>query len=372
MIRARWVGLVVSVYCCLSAAWAQENVAPVEDIPDVIVPTLSTPLTSGKNAVWAASMPIMWKHLESEVTKGPVQFEKMPAIAELLSAAPDARKSLDPKNYYVSAGFGKDGIVDRIQTDMAAKFPYATLPTLLDVQPDDLVGYTYMYVNVAFTKAFMPQLRTLVFKGSDGEATPVSGFGILNLQREEPQGLREQVQILYCKSDRSGKVIDCVIELDRNLSKDRLILAFAPEGKTLQEMVDSVQKKINQKQRGKLVRNLTTDDSLVVPNIKFDVKREYSELCEIPIKNGHLSGYSLGQVSQNIDYSLNAGGAQLESSVSFIVYTGMGLSKPKPRDFRFDRPFILIQQRRDSKQPYFVLLVNDAQFLEPSPARELD
>src|SRR5262245_42725084 len=89
----------------------------------VIVPTLDTPIPDGKSAIWCASFQLAWNRLKDDVAKGPIQLANAQAIADRLNRADQSEDDLEQQAVYAAAGLAKDGIVERIQAQLARQFP---------------------------------------------------------------------------------------------------------------------------------------------------------------------------------------------------------------------------------------------------------
>ena len=88
----------------------------------VMVPTLDTPVPTGKSAIWCASFQMAWNKFKAEVAKSPVQI-KGELVAERLNHAEQSEDDLEPSSFYAAAGWVRDGFVEKIQADMTRLFP---------------------------------------------------------------------------------------------------------------------------------------------------------------------------------------------------------------------------------------------------------
>src|SRR5262249_6816697 len=93
-----------------------------------IVPTLDSPIPDGKSAAWCDSFQLAWNRLKDDVAKGPIQLANAQSIADRLNRADQSEKDVDRDAVYAAAGLAKDGIVERIQADMARQFPNVPKP----------------------------------------------------------------------------------------------------------------------------------------------------------------------------------------------------------------------------------------------------
>jgi hypothetical protein len=104
-------------------------------------------------------------------------------------------------------------------------------------------------------------------------------------------------------------------------------------------------------------RHLQNEESLTVPVLRLGLVRSFESLQGRDVRSGRAAGMPLLTLTQRIDLSLNETGARLTSEL-------FGLFGPSPRHLRFDRNFILLLQRKDARQPYFVAWVGNTEFMQ--------
>lgn len=106
----------------------------------VVVPTLDTPIPTNKSVIWCSSFQLAWNHLKLDVARGPIQLQNAEAIADRLNRAEQTEDDIDVQDYYAAAGFVKDGIIEKIQSEMRRNFP-DTRPPAPDVPANGAVAY---------------------------------------------------------------------------------------------------------------------------------------------------------------------------------------------------------------------------------------
>src|SRR6185312_14067507 len=82
--------------------------------------TLSNPLPAGVDALNCPAFALAWRGLTSRF--GPLRFEPQPALADALNEAVIDPETIDPAWCVARAGFGAEGILEAIRTELAAKF----------------------------------------------------------------------------------------------------------------------------------------------------------------------------------------------------------------------------------------------------------
>jgi hypothetical protein len=107
------------------------------------------------------------------------------------------------------------------------------------------------------------------------------------------------------------------------------------------------------------------DETLTVPLIAVFVQRDYHELIGLPVINAPAQ-LPLGVAKQSIKFQLDEAGARLESEsrAKFVSLDDEPDDDPnQPRQFVFDRPFLLALQQAGAEEPYFVLWVANSELL---------
>src|SRR5262249_8977848 len=136
--------------------------------------------------------------------------------------------------------------------------------------------------------------------------------------------------------------------------------------KTLGDTVNAVQDRIRNATPGLGGEYFLEKESFMVPDLAFNVVRQYRELIPKHLLNTPWGpDVFIGRAQQTIRYMLNESGARRESEV-FLGYATEGPEIPdKPRRFIFDRPFLLMMKERQAQQPYLVMWIDNAEFMEP-------
>lgn len=346
----------------------------------VVVPTLDTPIENGKNAIWCASMPLLWKYVENNLQKGPLTLEGNPPAAARLNAAPDPSKDIRSEDFYVNAGLVKDGIAGRIRDDMAKKFPASALPDFSQITaPNLLIGYAYMRAGVAFKTPY--QRETILWEpplgcnGDPSKRLPVFAFGVYSAQGtsrpEPPEAMRNQPDILYFTPDDKcrGMVTDCIVNLDSDPHHDLVIVAYMDWKGSLADMIASVEEKLRNHPTDEKLRKLRKIDELYVPFLNWNVAREYSELKNLYIKSGTLDQSEVIQMRQQVRFSLGDTGAFVDSNADYLIASGFDPDAPVPHHFSFDRPFLLFMKKPGASSPYFVVWVANPELLSVDQAK---
>jgi hypothetical protein len=221
----------------------------------------------------------------------------------------------------------------------------------LTPRPQDFVVYACLYKNLSFPTPFERFDETLMFSG-----VRVSAFGTgpfkASLEKVYPQ-----ILILDYRSED-----DFVIELKTKSDGERLILGKLEPKSNLAETIRSVADRIKHGQAEKAA----TNDLLLVPRVKLDITREYSEIQElrlVPKGTNIAKDLVLRSAVQNTAFEMSEKGVELRSE-AHMAFGCKQEAEPVPKHkMIFDKPFLILMQRREAQTPYFALWVNNPEVL---------
>ncbi len=324
----------------------------------VVVPTLDAPIPAGKNVIWCASFVSAWKKIESDITSAPLVLEGNPPMADSLNKAPDPRPDIPPSSLYVAAGWNQKGILQTIASDLKKQFPGKTPPTFPGIAPDAFVAYSYLEARIAFEIPYFQNDEAFAFTDRAGRKIDVSSFGVRNKDAYAYNNLRWQPKILYItREQHSGKPLEYIVDLDRSSKPNQIILALIEPKPTLAESVADAEKKIEDYRPGtQRDESLETNDTLLVPDIVWNITHHFSELEGKAFNNARLPKQPIRIAQQDIAFRLDRSGAEIRSEFKMPCL-------PAPTHYVFNRPFLLYMKMRGATQPYFAMWVENAELL---------
>ena len=104
------------------------------------------------------------------------------------------------------------------------------------------------------------------------------------------------------------------------------------------------------------------DESVVVPILNFDL---WQDIANFAANRSPRPARSRGSNRFGVAvlrFRLDERGAILKSEAAIAAV----LPEPeKPRQFIFDKPFLILLERKDAAQPYFALWVDNPELLVP-------
>lgn len=299
------------------------------------------PLAPDHDVAHCASMALAWHQLVARF--GPLRFDAQPALADALNAPLDP-SAVDPALCVAHAGFGGEGVLERIRGDLAARFPDARTELLpAAVAADALLAYAYLARALPFAVAFESKVTS--FAGRRVAAFGVDGHG----PKSEAQ--RSQVQVHDWAS-----AADFVIELRPEAGDDRIVVAQVPRPPTLQHAVGQVLARLGR--LGGREATLSGGEALSVPCLALDLTTAFPELRGRALQNDGLTGKRFDEARQAVRFSLDERGARVSSEAVIHVF-----GRPL-RAFQVTGPFLVLLLRRHSRTPYLSAWVETTAWMQ--------
>lgn len=331
----------------------------------VVLPTLDTSIPDKKSAIWCISIQVAWNRLKNDITKEPVKLTKGQEIADRLNNAEESESDMASADFFAMAGRVKDGIVQKIETGLAKKFPQNTMSPIQSF-PGGVVAFGYVKADVRYEYQFLNNPEWLSFTGSDGRTVPVRSFGLPEKRHEDLVlgNSLKQVRVLFRDGSRFA------IDLSYQSSPYQIMLAKVPRKSTLAGTLTE----LNEKMAASKPFGFKSSMSLLVPNMDWRVEHNFTELegqdklflNEAIVHDGMDPIEFLAKLFQFVDFKMNRTGASVRSG----AYLATGLlngheheEDTNPDHYHFDRPFLIVMKKRDSKHPFFVMWVDSAEML---------
>ncbi len=330
----------------------------------VIVPTLDSPCPPGKNVIWCSSFQLAWNEMKDKVVRAPLQVIGAEEMAARLNAAQPSADDLDPGSFYAVGGRIGDGIIGKIEKEMAKKFPSRKLPDLQKYasDPDGMLAYSYLSAKVAFQHPFRQVERKFVFADSAGAETAVEAFGVWNYSGRYDK-IRQQVEVMYHRrgGDRRASAggrptKEYVLDLCKDSRPYQVVVAFVELRDSLAGTLDYIRLQVDAFQQDQYTRwetQLKKVDEVEIPEMVWRIDHQFQELSGKVVSN---AGLPITGAMQTIEFRLDRTGVVLESD-AYVSVTAA------PREFLFNRPFLVYMQKRGAQQPFFVMWVDNAELL---------
>jgi hypothetical protein len=322
---------------------------------------LNHPITPGKNLIWCATMPLAWNEL-LDLAGGEIHIREgdVPLVTEL-DKRTVTKKDLDDSSYVALAGLTPN-ILETISRALATKFQGQASPELLGQIPrlpdSSAVAYSYLFKDLEFKYPFQKFEEGMRFhEKPEGTIRKEAVFGFRDLRTESTAKAAGQVEIHdYRNRD------DFVIEIATKSKGDLLLLAKVHPDSTLSQTIQSVQGRADTSQ----AKSPEGETWMQVPILNFRLVKDYEELLNQHIRcsNATLNGQFFVMARQSIRFKLNEEGAKLKSE-TVVATTSAEIEVHETPQLIFDKPFLILMERKGAANPYFALWIDNSELLVP-------
>jgi hypothetical protein len=289
------------------------------------VATLENKTEAGKNVVYAATMLYAWD-----------EFRKIGGLVTVPdTASEDLKKLNSSRSHHDALDRGEYSVAGELVEGMieVRAFFNKTLPFATEFQSTD----------------------PIVFTGDT-----VRSFGATFF----PQGIREQMNILYFRSDSQF-----IISLNPADSAHQIIIAMGiQKAQTLADAFNKIKASIRtgdgeRKRPANAWRyQLGEGDRFSIPEFRFNISKHYRTMEGQSVTTGTMPR-QFAVAYQRTALVLNKYGAVAESEVN-LTTDSSSQEVTKPKSMICDRPFYVIIQRKDRPNPYFMMKVEDSELME--------
>ncbi len=320
---------------------------------DVAV-TLAEPHVPGRNRLYCSTLQLAWDLLR-RLPDNRVHTREQRPVVDALNLAPFPKGCLSEEDSLQRVvPISK---IDELRAELERRFPNAQGPKTRPSNVPGFIVFAYLRKSFPFNARFDVLEKPMTFPR--GGSHQVMAFGRLP-QTDNPSDERlKQVRVISYRSDD-----DFVIELLSKNTRDRLILALVEPQESLHATVDSVLSR-RPDARKPVLQDV---DELAIPRFAFNLLKTFPEIEGLPLPDfdKEVSGGPafISSANQCIAFVLNERGAELESFAELeVLGADESPPEPKPRQFIFDRPFLILMMERDAAAPYFALWVENADLM---------
>lgn len=308
-----------------------------------VVASLEDEIT--EDTAWCGTFNLIWNDLKNDLAKQDIVFTPQLKMVENLNKETFNTSYLSEDSYYKTYGIPSIQLKEKIEKEIKEKFNETS--DILDsfdwenAGPEDYFLYSMLKKEFEFPKQF-----TELPNGKFGNYENVKYFGI-NSSTDE--NVREQVEVLYYNSKD-----DFAIKL-KTKTDDEVIISKGNTQNTFKEIYEEIQKN---NQNYKDNKALTKNDTLQIPNIDFNVKKEYEELENNTFKFSNGEEYKIDKALQTIQFNLDKKGGKIRSEAGMMVNKS-SLLQDNPREFLVNDTFCIFLKEKNKELPYFASKISD-------------
>jgi hypothetical protein len=292
------------------------------------IPTLEHKISNDKNSVYCATLLFAWDEIRKQINS-PLTISNEYFDLKLLNKSTSFENVLKSNEYNVSGKVDGDLITARAE----------------------------------FNKSLPFELKLQSFKNKltfDGQK--VSSFGIYGYDDYEQLKI---VQIVYYKNDNNF-----IIKLLPKDKEHEIILfktdqSFISIGDMTKEIDKLTQIGKTEKKNEKINWKYfySEEDIVIIPMFNFNIETNYSTLQGNKF-NTDEQEFQIERAWQRTAFILDESGAEIESEAE-IAFTEEEVEEEheKPKKMIFDKPFLILLKRTDSKNPYFGLWTTNTELM---------
>lgn len=324
----------------------EENTSKDEKYNDSIEVVASIEDKINKNTIWCGTFQLVWNDMMDNLIKTDVKFENQIASIDNLNKQTFKTEYLSEDSYYKKWGLKTLSLKSEIEKGIKDKFnENSDILDDIDWSEGALNGaepgkerylfYTMLKKEFTFEEKFT-KLENSRFK----DEQDIEFFGI---DENTKNKVKNQVYVYFYESTKKFAV--------KLLTKENeeVVLSRGVEGENFLEIYNNILK-YESEYKGK--HNLENEDVLRVPNINFNVKKEFEEFENQEFKTDDGNVAKIEKAIQSIKFELDENGGKIKSEAAIDVAKTTALQRDK-RYFYFNDEFCIFIKEKDKKLPYF-------------------
>lgn len=331
---------------------------PIEENEDLlVVPTILDEIKN--DSAYCPTFQIVWNEL-SDYFCGGKSVEMLNGTNTLIDNLNERtfeKTDLSDDYYYVKVGKQVLSVKKEIEDGIKDKFNETS--DILDManwvndsgENFDIDAYEayvfYSMLKREFT--FNEPFDVIDENGTFNDFTNVKYFGI---NSDSDNKLRNQVNVLFYEDYDNHSVL-----LNTKQGDEVILLKTSDDSfKNFDDVYKYLENKTNKFDGEK---EFTEDDSLKVPNIKFDVLKKYNELIGKTFNSDDGKSREISEALQTIRFEIDNEGGKIKSEAIIAVKTLAIIAPEEKRNFNYNDTFYLMLREKGKDKPYFMVKVDN-------------
>ena len=309
-----------------------------------VVTSLEDEITS--NTAWCGTFNLIWNDLKNELAKQDIIFSPQPKMVDNLNKGTFNTSYLSEDSYYKVYGTPTPELKKQIEKAIKEKFN-ETSSILDDFNWDGATEKDYFLYTMLKKEFEFPKVFTNLDNENFGKYKNVKYFGI---NSSTDKAVRDQVKVLYYNSSS-----DFAVKL-KTKQNDEVIISRGNTETNFGDVFKSITEK-SSKYNGSTTFNET--DKLKIPNIKFNLKEEITEVENKLFTFSNGREYCIEKALQTIEFELDEKGGKIKSEAGISLKEAAIMPTEKPRDFLVDDTFTIFLKEEGRDLPYFAAQISD-------------
>lgn len=309
--------------------------------------TLFSAKSNSTNKAWIGTFQLVWNDMKNNIIKKDIKFVNETPTNELTGLNKEEFNSsmLNESSYYTSYGKTKPSEKIKIEKAIFEKFGEKS-DVLNEADWTEGLGKYYAYAMLKKEFEFYNEFDKL----DKAKFNNKGNFEYFGINEKSNEILDKNVQVLFYNSKN-----DYAIQL-LTTNNDIVYLYRTNSNEPFDKIYKKMTTKTNNFNGNK---NFANVDTLKIPNLKINSKKEYSTLTNKQIEGTDIY---FSKALETLKLELNNKGGKVKSEAIIMAKTCALEPESKiskPRQFNFDKTFVMFLIDSGKENPYLALKVKD-------------